>query len=112
MVMSAGGGLATTHRIPHQPPANPAERFAMPYSDQDHDRALRRLVNDITHHPDTKQPRRVEAGLGLCFLLLASLLALWLLLAVGCVSTPDPAERRMELYDAGQGLHLAEPRQP
>lgn len=84
----------------------------MRYSPEEEDRALSRLWNDITHHPDTKQPRRVEAGLGICFMLLACILALWLLLALGCVATPDPDERRMELYEGGKGLHLAEPRQP
>lgn len=85
----------------------------MRYSPEEEDRALSRLLDDIKRHPDTKQPR-TYGGVGFAFMLLSLLLALWLLLAVGCVSVVSDGDyaRRVHAHQDGKGLHLAEPRQP
>lgn len=70
----------------------------MPYSDQDHDRALARLLRDIENTPP---PRRSPAGLGLCLFILGVVLAFAVLLAVGCNTVAGVGQ---DLQDAARGI--------
>lgn len=91
----------------------------MPYDKDTEDRALNRLMKDIQRHPDTHQPR-TYGGVGFAFMLLSLLLALWLLLAVGCNTVAGIGHDLTDLADGtrnalggdANGQHHAQPRQP
>lgn len=81
----------------------------MPYSDQDHERALNRLMSDM-QKPDRiyREDKACRgAGIPICLTLLCFFLALFLLLATGC-NTIAGAAADIEAAARGTQAYLAD----
>ena len=78
----------------------------MPYSEQDHDRALARLAHDARIYRDDPPAPRGATGTVLCLALLMFILGLFVLLSAGC-NTIAGAAADIEAAARGTQEYLA-----